>query len=487
MDDEVVQAGAGEPEYMAGPVAPEASGRRSKLTKRLAAAITALAVIAGAVAFVLTRPGPPTPQKRLAALKAFVAEAKSVHVEATEQSADDPGRDGLGSSFSSKSKMTSDVRFPVSSRTVEDGGDYVFETIVLDKTTYSRGADTPAALAKEQWVRFDQKDPAPTPEAMPSPASLRMLGSSGMGAIRAQAAGLLSQGLGVGAAMGEPVTDISKLVALLKNPTKVDSDVIRVELSLHDLATAMSDKREADLPEAEQEMLDNLNGTVTIDLTSGPKGELDAMKITVADKGEAGPDDDSTTTSDIRFTRWNEPVVVDAPADGAIDKTPAFDEEKIAAAPFAVVAPRSVPSGFKLTSASFDEGKADEESCTTVSLYYVNPDDEKRSSQEENFDAPSLSIDMTDANCTADNGNSDNSDTPGAEAPKPIVIGGHKATISHYDDSDMGKGISVTMVVNGTELSVDSSLTEPQTIAALSNLVPLDFSKQPIWNEPLAG
>src|SRR4051812_20311189 len=106
---ESIHQEASTPEYMA--AAPPTTGRRRfRLAGRVVAGVTALLLIAGLVALGLSRSGPATPDKQLAQVRSFVEKATSTHIEGTMESASDNGRDGLGSSFSSKSRLTADIR-----------------------------------------------------------------------------------------------------------------------------------------------------------------------------------------------------------------------------------------------------------------------------------------------------------------------------------------------------------------------------------------
>lgn len=439
----------------------------------VATAVTLVSALVAAV-LVTTRPG--DPDRDLAAIVAFVGEAATVHVEVTDEWSTEGAREGLGSTFATKAKGTGDVRLPHDSRWVHDLGDFVSESITIGDTVYSRSADDPEALRGELWTE-DRIAPADDGGAATSPVPIDGEGLS-------ESESLLGLGLMLG---GVGKFDLRQMVGHLEHPERVAHDVIRVRVPLAPFLRSTVDTTGWD-PEVLQE-LDDTKGDVVIDLASGDKGRLDRMLIKVRAEmpfdDEVGiPAEVTTSTSDMRFTRWGAPVELTPPPVEQIDATPAIDEDDLASAPFAVLAPRTVPPPLKLVEASFFEGIEDAGECPSVTFRYADPEAEERSYEDENVIVRSLDLVLTSAACTADD-EFEGEDRLVDEFPRdakaaPFVAGPNRGTVYRYTDPDYGQVLHITMDVGGTRFSIDADIPEAQVVAALAELVPFDPATQPV-------
>jgi hypothetical protein len=208
------------------------------------------------------------------------------------------------------------------------------------------------------------------------------------------------------------------------------------------------------------------------------------MVVRAEEKALPSDGGNSINTSDMRFSRWDEPVDITAPGNDQIDRTPAFDEAQIASAPFNVLAPKTLAPELKLLSAEFYDGKAADGECPSVSLHYADPVEEQRGMAEEDYYPKSLDIDVSAASCTADDAMKASDGFPGEAKTEPFTAGPYKGTIVRHDGSDFGPSMNITLVVDGTELSVSANIPEAQVISALSSLVKFDMSSQPVWIDP---
>lgn len=316
--------------------------------------------------------------------------------------------------------------------------------------------------------------------------------AAGAGAVMAAGAAsssIVAQGFAVGAGLTGMVVpgDLHALLDALDDPVRVSDEVIRIQLPLRRLVALLAPEAEPELSAIPQ--ADELDGDVTIDLTSGPGGRLDRMRTTVRTNEDG---ETSLAVDDLRFTRWDESLDLTAPGDDRIDHTPSFDEEALAGATFPLLAPTQVPVPYRLVEASYSGVDAENDgSCPSAYLRYTDPAEEQayeKASEalppdvsEEAFQAlplvRSLDITLSAVDCTADDEWSGRDDE---EAAEEFVVGGVRGTIVRTDDEQYGSILDIVLEVDCTRLDIRADLPEDQAVAALSSLGPLDLATQPV-------
>ncbi|MDQ3944115.1 MAG: hypothetical protein M3357_02965 [Actinomycetota bacterium] len=255
------------------------------------------------------------------------------------------------------------------------------------------------------------------------------------------------------------------------------------------------------------------DGTVTIELTSGAGGRLERIVWRVESTqevfepsiGEDGTEtstrqmDSSVETTDVRFSRWDEPVDLTPPAPVDVDPTPGIDEKALARFDkFSVPVPRHLPDGFYLVSASVIDGEfyAGEDPlgigapvlCPTVNLSWGQTFEDLDLSDPAQLPVPHhLNLYASGTPC----GGVVMMPPPGPGQTRPFVAGRHRGTIreEHLPGPDSGGGFrTVSLVVNGAQLEFSSTLTDEELSRILADLVPFDLAAQNIYRqEPPAG
>jgi hypothetical protein len=113
----------------------------------------------------------------------------------------------------------------------------------------------------------------------------------------------------------------------------------------------------AALAEAIKDPLPDAEVEIDLDADDRPL----AVRVELAENG-------ATLRVDLRFSDWGTPILVDAPADDAIDHTPSVDEEVLRTVdPGLLLVPTAVPEGLKLRSATVTSGT---DGCSIVTLEY---------------------------------------------------------------------------------------------------------------------
>ncbi|MBV8958796.1 MAG: hypothetical protein JO087_08515 [Actinobacteria bacterium] len=436
-----------------------------------------IALFAASVAGLVTLApkGKKTPAQQLAKLQAFVNAAKSVHYVAESTTQTKGGHGDLGSSFSNKSKQEGDIAFPNQSHSLEQDGTNFSEVITLDKAFYERSGESQAELRQAQWIYSPH-------------------GGEGWSAYGPATGALSSVSMGGGPIMSGALSldqagahDLADMLRAASTPKQVSSDVIEVSIDIKRLpifsalqeATSAAD---AKIP----------TPTVTAQLTSGPHDELERLMFVTKMEAPDGAKDifgSMTSTDDIHFTKWGEPVTIAKPSADTVDPTPGIDEKGLAefhAMP--LLAPRKLPAGFELTDAqvvtSESDASVDDGNCPEVSFDWADAKAEAAfekqlagSANPDNLgDGPAgLEFSLTPASC--DNGGPN-------DGAKAIKLGKYSGTISHgnVDDGDYANTIEV--IVGATRVEVDSDLPLATVVAAASDFIPFDLATQPVHHVP---
>lgn len=438
--------------------APSGTDRVTQLKRWLLASIMSL-LAAGIVGLIVVQSpdADPSPADELARAQRFVQRTGSAHFEATQESVEKDGEDGLGSTYTDRSRAVGVLEVAGRSQWIEEDGTFAIETLVLDDSVYYREADTRDELGREQW--------AFTPR------------SSAVGA-----AGPIEEGDFASASMTMGAMDASHVIELLRaarKPTRVRAGVIRAEVDVTKLegfndAFAFDD---VDIPLPK----------MTVEIHSAPDGRLDQLSVETRmqypmfddeEADEATRDATSVTNTIIRFSRWGDPVGIAAPARSDVDPTPGIDEEAVAAfGATPLLAPRAIPNGFQLLSADVIDGDVEDGECPEVGLEYGDGrlmDAYFADAGEEAAYPATLSVTLTPVSCEDFYGAIDEADA------SPIRLGRRSGQIVRGDVSDEEFGLSIEVIVGATRVNIDSDLPENVVVAAASDLVPFDIAAQPV-------
>jgi hypothetical protein len=428
----------------------------------------------GGIASIIHGRTPDDPAAELAELVSFADAARTVHVDATINVATSTD-DGLGTTYNTKWRSEGDVRFPNEAHLLVHTGDRVFQKILLGDDVYERSAVAEENLDLSRWSKstIDRSalnaDPAAaTNERTPSD-------------LRTAAWDLVSQGAG----FGNELQRMRQVFARIDEPTRASTNVIRIELGLQPFLDAYF----ADLVLDDETLgeVEKLEGSVTFELTSGTNGRLDRIVTKVDARSRADgarPREGWRSTSDVRFTAWGAPVEIAAPNMDPFPEMPVVDLERIAGAPFTVLAPKAVAPDLKLLEASYflpeDRGLS-EQDCSKVTLYYANPEDQRWSDEAGQSNLRFLNLDVASIDCKSDDSRTNDAYLEKrAGAPSPYSVGPYRGTIARYETEDAGRGAYIVLGVDGVEVFVDSTLSDEETTHALGELVRFDPATQPI-------
>jgi hypothetical protein len=445
--------------------------------RRLVAVTAVLVVIVGLLASIVTRRNPDEPASELAGVVSFADGANTVHVDATVNVATFTD-DGLGTTYNTRWRLEGAIRFPNEAHLLVHTGDRVFQRILVGDDLYERSAVAEENLYLNRWSQstIDRSaidaDPAAAPEEPETSDQ------------RSQAWDLVSQGAG----FGSELQRMRRVLARTGEPTRVSTNVIRIELGL----PAFLDAYFADLALDEETLaeLEKLEGSVTLDITSGPKGRLDRIVAKVDARSRADgarPREGWQSTADVRFTEWGAPVEIAAPNMDPFPELPVIDLEGIARAQFTVLAPKTVAPDLKLLEASYfvpEDRGLDEPDCDKVTLYYA-PEEEPASVEPGYSDLRFLNLDIASIGCESDDSRTNEAYLEKrAGAPSAYSVGPYRGTIARYDTPEAGRGVYIVLEVDGVEVFVDSTLSAEETTLALSELVAFDPRTQPIVGTP---
>ncbi|MDQ1402765.1 MAG: hypothetical protein QOG03_1081 [Actinomycetota bacterium] len=452
---------------------PDADGAKPTLARAMLAIIVAMLLV-GAVAAVISRPSKTSPEKELASVRAYVSQAQTAHF--VTESASVTGNDqGPGSSSSDRSTTEGDLRLPDDAHVFENYGDGVSETVAVKGAVYSRDADTRAALATKGWVynAFVPSSGGIAGAASSAASGLQPDVSAALGSAGAAFAQVMATGGDAG---------LPEVLGALRDPVRVETHVVRATLDVDALMQSLG--LTADQQRQLTQMAGDVTSTVTVTITSGPKGRLDRM-VWKAIETASDPADSGTSTEDTRFSNWDAPVTITAPSKDSLDLTPDVDEQGVAAVhDIGLLAPTTLPAGFKLTYAEvIPTDDSDNEQCRSVNITFNDPAADVPPADPTKFDSysPPPSIDIYEM-------------VPGcAYAPKlegqSYVAGPNRGFVVPTDQASWGNGppmpggpaeTDIVMQVGNTLLEVASTVGADQLKAALASLAPLDMATIPI-------
>lgn len=465
-----------EPVAPSGPDVPAPEKRTSRLPLYLV-----LAVLVAIVAAVLVLRRPPSAEDELRALRAFVESSKTAHFEGTSRAVMGPGADELGSTSVETARVEGDLQLPRSGRYVLDDGDYEYETLVIDDLEWSRETyEEDGELADEKWVEMERAEEqalqelgaAPTPEAM---AAMSLFDVAGAPLELKNLLGRLKE-----VERGEGSTlEASTTVRALLSAEELDAieDLQKeMEANLQEQLAEVDDDEEREAMEEEMKLgIDSfsefLDNTVTVTLHH--TGErLDRLVLVVKSRESIEEEDEAfNETTDVRFSRWGEPVKLEPPTPAEIDQTPEIDEEALQAfSAFQAVMLASPPVGMVVESAATVEEDAESETCASVEISYTAPYPEDEADIDAMLELKHLAISEY---------------APGCEwlyyepedvaKGKAVQISGVPARIVESEYSMPGDDAIVAVFdLNGVHFEVETNLAEPELLQALSNFVPLD-------------
>lgn len=471
------------------PVEPDeaggGAGRKHTRWQRVALWCTLAGVVAAVVAVVALREPARSPSEELARIREFVASAGSGRFEGASRSQSGEGPDEPGSTSIDVSRVEGSFQLPQRMRFLEDAGDYLYESIVVDRAAYFRSAESRAELLAEPWEY----------EELPADRRAWAVGATGEGIDEAGVAALMNAS-GVLAAFGAPF-DLGEVLDRLDAVRRVSSGVLEASLTVRDFfppevveaieresAEANAEASDEDAGGVEFHPADFLDDPVTIRLLHADHGRLDEMEITTeSDDGE----ERTVDRSSLRFSGWGEPVEIAAPPLAEVDATPGIDEEDLASfRAFPILAPKSPPAGMVLESASISEEDPEIESCTSVELGYGTPSPSDAEDKDE--DATYLHLSLADRSCP---GLDEEVDLFGAGRTETVRIGPYEAQIRRLPTTpgnDVPRLLDVRLVTDRVVVEVSTNLPQDQVVAALSTLAPLDLASQPVArSEPPPG
>ena len=434
-----------------------AATRQPRRAQRALVALTTGLFAAGLIGLVVVHSDgdrPPTPSEELARAQQFIQRARTAHFSGTAEMVTNDGKDGLGSTYTHRSRISGELEIPFKSRWVDESGEYVVEGLVVENGTYFREADDRGALEAERWVF--------TPRAM-TDEEPPVEGSDFAGAE------LL--------AMPFDAPDLSALLRAADVPVRVLPGVVKASIDVKklDWIQEMYETADVPLPTIHIEVHSDQDGRLTRLLLD----EKAKYPVFEEDDDEPTGESESVTKVDLQFSRWGEPVEIAAPSRAQVDPTPDIAEEDIAAFDaMPLLGLETLPSGFELVTAEVYAESDDEEfgECAEVDLEYGNGAELEAfyADPDEDADYPvTIDVTLTPAACDFYGSLEDEGD--------PIRLGRRSGTIVRSDPDDYEEyATAIEVIVGATRVTIESDLPERAVIAAASDLVPLDLATQPV-------
>jgi hypothetical protein len=317
-------------------------------------------VVVAVVAVVAVRKPARSPADELARIREFVAAAGTGRFEGTSRSQSGEGPEEPGSTSIDVARIEGSFELPHRIRFLEDAGDYVSESILVDRAAYSRSGESRAEVEAAPWAYAE----------VPGERPAWSVGGWTSHGVDEAGAAALSTAYDVFAAFGGPF-DLGQLLRRLGGVRRVSPGVLETTMTVRDFfppEVVQAIERDSAEEEIEADFLDD---PVTIRLVHAEDGRLDELVVTAeSDDGE----ERTVDRDSLRFSGWGEPVQIAAPSRAEVDATPGIDEEDLAAfRAFPILAPKPPPAGMLLESASISEEEAEIESCTSVELGYGTP------------------------------------------------------------------------------------------------------------------
>lgn len=447
------------------------AGGRRKRWSRVALWCALAGVTVAVVAVVALREPARSPAEELGRIREFVASAGTGRFEGTSRSEWGEGPEKPGSTSIDVSRLEGSFHLPGRMRFLEDDGDFLYESIVVDDAAYSRSADSRAELEAEPW----------TYEAVPGEGPRSSVAILGEG-IDEESAAALSTASDVLGAFGTPF-DPSELLGRLGGVRWVSSGVLEASVTARDLFPP--EVVEAIERDSAEEEIDTafLDDPVVIRLVHADDGQLDEMVITAESHDGEERTVDRTT---LRFSGWGQPVQIAAPSRGEVDVTPGVDEEDLAAfREFPLLAPKSPPAGMVLESAYVQEEDPEIESCPSVDLAYGTESPPGPDAEVASF----LRLSLVDRSCPSSD---EEAAFFGSAVPAETVrIGPYEAQLRRLPAPPRDAGpplLDVRLTTDRVVVDAQTNLPQDQAVAALASMGPLDLASQPVArSEPPPG
>ena len=451
--------------------------RRQRWPRRLLALATAMLLIGGVLALVLTRDGPLTTEQELARVRSFVTEAKTAKFTGTAIMEAGPDRDEPGSSFSDRSKLEGALRIPDAAHIVEDDGYAIYETLVLPDSTYWREVESEheAELASAPWT-YESFERGAENLGVDIP-------SDGLDPDIERAMASVS---GIFTSFNAPV-NLADLLRDDQPVTRATPDTLRLAMPLRDL---VPDELAEMMDEAAKEFEEEFNildGAAVILVKHSNGGRLDELIVEIQSEFDG---EKAVNKSTLRFTDWGEPVKIEAPDRSDVDQTPEIDEEAVEEfGAFGLLVPARLPDEFVLTTAYVTEEDEEIEECDAVELEFAPSGAIEESiiaaqdaDEDEEFSYPGyphVTMTQTDAACEW----ADQYD-PDLEGVTPVKVGPYSVLLTEIiDDEDsyfFAGDLVAVFEVGGAHVTVSSTLDREELLDIIASLRPGGLASLPV-------
>lgn len=336
--------------------------RGSGRTRLALAAVVALAVLAGGLAFLVSRSDEVDPDRALAAAQSVVEESASFRFEAlqvTNMKTGDP--DGAGSDSTMRIVTTGEVAGPETWRLTEDYGTgfgsepEVYEAIRIGDTIYTDGGTMMGDVPGPSWVAYPVDATEMTVDEIAEmyedlesedvPSDMEVYDDSFRLELVIEAYLLMSS--------GRP-EDLTRLVTEATEPA--------IEEAREDGGVVLQ-ARLAPVPEiaaVAEDPVPPVDLRIALDEDDRP--------VLVRFTASAG---DASADFEVAFSDWGAAIEIEPPADEDIDQTPWLQEEALAEVdPALRLLPANVPAGMVLSSASVWADDPETGTCESVELGY---------------------------------------------------------------------------------------------------------------------
>jgi len=324
---------------------------------------------------------------------------------------------------------------PDRTRTVTRSGGFLFETLSVGDELWTRFAESDDELADRKWTASG----ADGSEEGPSGRGDGFGGFQGPGAPEDADAG-----------------NVIRLIDRAVAPTivaRADGETV-VRADLVPRAEAPTGFKEVNRGSAEFTLADGgrpVRTVVNQILEIDGSEEFDIPGFTVDYR------------LDQTYSGWGEPVSLEAPAEADVDRTPSVEEEAIAEFTDApLLQPKGIPEGWVLGYADVIPDEFGDTGCDEVEIEYTDPDDE---------DYGYLYLYESSIDCA------DREAPPGSQ---PFTAGPNRGWVESDDDGYLYAQI----VVGRTVIGADTDLSVASLRRVLSQLEPLDLSREP---DPITG
>lgn len=400
----------------------------------VAGGLALVLLTAGGLAILTGRAGGRPPEEAMAALRSFLSEATSAHLDGTVEG------DGAETVFPVRFEV--DVILPAQGHWISQDRHSTSEGVAVEGGAYYRAAPSRAVLDTRRWRWRDLPD---------EPAALQNPGIDS----------LLSFVAGVPLGLhGLDFVALRHMVDGVESVEAIGGGVYRGRVT-----------RQTPPEGAPAIFGFGHSGTAEFTVADGGRLERAVWRLSA----EGWPN----ITLDIRFSRWDEPLPLTVPGIDDVDPTPEIDEEAVAAFEAApLLAPETLPEGWILLGAYLDEhldrdGKIVhdgwESPCPALSLWYQPAFDPRAASRAGAGEEYLRFLELTESTATCRESETD--------IRESLPNGGEE-----------GVQKTITVTVGVTRVQATSHFSEQDLRRILDQLVPLDLATQPTQQSvPPAG